>query len=92
MMENQYNYKFIDGDFSVEEAKTVLMTLITNKINFHSLNSFSDYVRFNGDSDKSKKRISELTTTREEILKLMNEAEKKGLKLYIKSTISIELI
>jgi hypothetical protein len=85
-------FKLVNGVFSAEEAKTVLMTLITNKINFHSLNSFSDYVRFNEDIDKSKKRISELTTTREEILKLMEEAEKKGMKLNIKSNISIELI
>lgn len=91
-MKNQYNYKFIDGDFSIEEAKTVLMTLITNKINFHNLNSFSDYVRFNGSAEKSKKRILELTKTREEILKLMEDAEKKGMKLNIKSNISIELI
>jgi len=85
-------FKLVNGVFSAEEAKTVLMTLITNKINFHSLNSFSDYVRFNEDIDKSKKRISELTTTREEILKLMEEAEKNGMKLNIKSNISIELI
>lgn len=91
-MENKYHYKFIDGDFSIEEAKTVLMTLITNKINFHSLKSFSDYVRFNEDIDKSKKRISELTTTREQILNLIELAENKGMKLTIKSNISIELI
>jgi len=91
-MKNQHEYKFIEGDFAIEEAKTLLMTLITNKINFHNLNSFSDYVRFNGDAEKSKTRISELNTTREEILKLIEEAEKKGLKLNIKSTISIDLI
>ena len=91
-MENKYQYKFIEGDFSTEEAKTVLMTLINNKINFHNLNSFSDYVKHNGNSEKSKKRISELITTREAILKLIEEAEKKELKLSIKSDISIELI
>lgn len=90
-MENEYNYKLIEGDFSIEEAKKMLMSLISSKINFHNLNSFSDYVRFNRDSKKLENRIAELTATREEILKLMKEAEKKGMKLNIKSTIVIEL-
>lgn len=91
-MENKYQYKFIEGDFSSEEAKTVLMTLINNKINFHNLNSFSDYVKNNGSSEKAKKRIAELTITRDAILELMEKAEKEGKKLSIKSDISIELI
>ena len=91
-MENKYQYKFIEGDFSSEEAKTVLMTLINNKINFHNLNSFSDHVKNNGSSEKAKKRIAELTITRDAILELMEKAEKEGKKLSIKSDISIELI
>lgn len=91
-MENKYQYKFIEGDFSSEEAKTVLMTLINNKINFHNLNLFSDYVKNNGSSEKAKKRIAELTITRDAILELMEKAEKEGKKLSIKSDISIELI
>ena len=90
-MGTQNEYKFIEGDFTAEEAKTLLMALITNKVNFHNLNSFSDYVRFNESAEKSKKRISELTGTREEILKLIDTAEKSGKKLNIKSVINIEL-
>jgi hypothetical protein len=90
-MEKQYKFKLIEGDFSIDEAKKMVMSLISSKINFHNLNSFSDYVRFNRDPKKVEKRIAELTTTREEILNLLEEAEKKGMKLNIKSTIAIEL-
>jgi hypothetical protein len=90
-MENEYNFKLIEGDFSIEEAKKMLMSLISSKINFHNLNSFSDYVRFNRDPKKLENRIAELTATREEILKLMEEAERQGMKLNIKSNITIEL-
>jgi hypothetical protein len=90
-MEKQYKFKLIKGDFSIDEAKKMVMSLISSKINFHNLNSFSDYVRFNRDPKKVEKRIAELTTTREEILNLLEEAEKKGMKLNIKSTIAIEL-
>lgn len=91
-MNNQHEYKFIEGDFASQEAKTLLMALITNKINFHNLNSFSDYVRFNESAETTKKRIQELNSTREDIIKLIEEAEKKGMKLKIKSSINIELI
>jgi len=90
-MENQHEYKLIDGEFAVEEAKKIVMSLLTSKINFHNLNSFSDYVRFNKDPEKLKKRVVELTATREEILKLMEKSEEKGMKLNIKSNITIEL-
>lgn len=91
-MSNQNEYKFIDGDFAAEQAKTLLFSLINYKIDFHSLDSFSDYVRFNGDSEKSKKRISELTIMRDELLKVIDAAEKNGAKLNIKSTIAVSLI
>lgn len=91
-MSEQHDYKFIEGDFSVEEAKMLLMSLINSKVNFHNLNSFSDYARFNKDIEKTNKRISELNVTQDEILKMMEEADVKGMKINIKSTISIELI
>lgn len=91
-MNKQHDYKFIEGDFSVEEAKMLLMSLINSKVNFHNLNSFSDYARFNKDIEKTNKRISELNVTQDEILKMMEEADSKGKKINIKSTISIELI
>ena len=91
-MMKKKQFKLIDGNFSTEEAKAVLMSLITSKINYHNLNAFSDFVRNNEVVDNSKARFLALTTTREDINKLIAEAEKNGMKLSIKSDISIELI
>lgn len=92
MKSNKYQYKLIEGDFSTEEAKKVLLSLINNKIDYHNLNAFSDFIRNNESLDKSKNRILELTKTREAISLLISEAKKSGLKLNIKSYITIELI
>ena len=92
-MENkELNFKLIDGEFSAEEAQKILMSLINNKIDFHSLFAFSNHIRFNGDVNGSKNRIEELTATREEIAEITKKANLEGYHFAIKSTISLELI
>ncbi|MFB9088019.1 hypothetical protein [Flavobacterium paronense] len=88
----KHQYKLIEGIFSTAEAKTVLMSVITSKINYHNLNAFSEFVRNNKAVENTKNRVLELTTTREDIIKLIEDAEKMGMKLNIKSDITIELI
>jgi hypothetical protein len=85
-------YKLVNGVFSAEEAQKIIMSLINSKIDFHNLNAFSDFIRHNSAADDSKSRIEELIQTREDIIKLIQEAEKKGKKLSIKSNISVALI
>lgn len=91
-IKNQHQFQFISGDFSAEEAKDLLMALISHKINFHNLHAFRDFVRFSGTPELSQKRISELTRTREEILKLLDEAVNTDKQLRIQSSIQIDLI
>lgn len=85
-------YKLISGDFSPEEANKIIMTLINSKIDFHNLFAFSNHIRFNNDLNTSKKRIEELTTTKDEITELIKKGIKRGCNFRIKSSISIELI
>ena len=46
---DKYQFKLIQGDFSPQDAKTVLMSVINSKINFHNLNAFSEFVKNNED-------------------------------------------
>ncbi|WP_293873427.1 hypothetical protein [Flavobacterium sp.] len=85
-------FKLVNGVFSTDEAKKIIMSLINSKIDFHNLNAFSDGIRNNSGINTSKSRIEALTQTRENIIKLIAEAEKNGMKLNIKSDIIIELI
>ena len=90
-MENNLNYKLIDGTFSVEEAEKILTTLFNYKIDYHNREDFSNYVRFNENIRSSKNRIEELKNTQQQIQKMMNEIKNLDLKLVIKGTITITL-
>ena len=89
---NMNEFKLVNGVFSAEEAQKIIVSLINSKIDFHNLNAFSDLIRNNTTVDNSKSKIEALTQTRHDIIELIEEAEKKGMKLNIKSNINIELI
>ena len=85
-------YKLVDGEFSAEEAQKIIMSLINSKIDFHNLIAFSNHIRFNNDANASKKRIEELTASKDEIIDLIKNGNQDGHHFRIKSTISIEVI
>ncbi|MFC6877019.1 hypothetical protein [Flavobacterium myungsuense] len=91
-MENQYDFKLIDGIFSPTDAGKVLTTLINNKINYHNLEDFSNHIRFNNDLKHSKKRVMELNQSTEDIKKILELAESNGFNLLVKSTIDIKFV
>jgi hypothetical protein len=90
-MEDNQIFKLIDGSFSIEDAEKVLTTLLNYKIDYHNREDFSNHIRFNKAIEHSKKRIQELTETKEQIKKLIQNSKSEDLKFVIKSTISIEL-
>ena len=89
---DKYQFKLIQGDFSPQDAKTVLMSVINSKINFHNLNAFSEFVKNNEDCEISKRRISVLTSSLEDINKLLEESDRNGMRLKINGDITIEFI
>lgn len=92
MEKQKHTFKLIDGEFSAEEAQKVLMSLLNNKIDFHSLYAFSNQIRFDNNDTVSGKRIEELTKTRTEIAALAQRAKAEGYHFVVKSDISIELV
>lgn len=85
------SYRLINGSFSPDAARQVLMSLINHKINFQQLNNWSHRERFGEDNPAAVKRVEELNQTREDIAQLIEEATAMGLKLSINSNIDIEL-
>lgn len=90
-MENNQEYKLIDGIFSADEADKILTTLLNYKIDYHNREDFSNHIRFNKDIEHSKKRIQELTETKEQIKNLIKNSKSEDINFVIKSNISIEL-
>lgn len=86
------NFKLINGVFNPSEAQKVVLDLINTKIKYHSLDSFSNHIRFNTDISSSKSRIEELNEMAESIKKLIEIAEQNNVQLQVNSEISIEFI
>lgn len=80
-MENEFEFELVNGNFSPEEAKTVINSLINSKINFHNLEDFSNSIRFNSDSSNSKIRIEQLNEIKTKINQLLTEANSKNLSV-----------
>ena len=62
---NSLTFKLIDGDFTAEEARDILLALVNHKISHHEMNAFSNQVRFN--KKPSVDRLEILKQTREKI-------------------------
>jgi len=83
------HHLLIDGEFSTEEAQTILMTLIGNKIRFHQQENLSHEERFGGSSERSRVRIDQLLQTRSDLTAVINEAKASGERLTINCNIEI---
>ncbi len=81
--------KLIEGNFSPEDAKEVLLELINHKINFHSLKNFSSEERFGQAIEGSKKRIDYLKKAKEKIVKIIDTAKHTNSHLRLESSINI---
>lgn len=62
----------IDGDFSAEDAREILIDLINKKIQFHSLKSHEKWEKSGTIDLNGQKRIKELEQARANILELTN--------------------
>ncbi len=85
-------YELINGDFSPNDSLEILTHLLQEKINYHSMRSFSRVIRHGLEDKASLVRIDELKQTREDIKALVERAREEGKTLSIRSNISIDLI
>lgn len=86
------NFKLIDSSFTVDEAKQVLLTLLNNKIQFHSHRVFSNDERFGIDDKFSKNRIVELEEIRKELIDYFNTLGDTDQKINLTSVVNIEIL
>ncbi len=84
--------KLIDGSFSPEESKEILMSVFLSKLQFHKVKNFNSQ-ETSGKSDiVASKRINEIRKSIDKLLKLIASAEKRNSKLEIKSEVFIRLV
>lgn len=61
-------FKLIDGEFTIAEARELILSLLEYKINFHSRENFRSEIRQGRRDDRSLNRKQELQSTRERFL------------------------
>ena len=82
----------IEGNFSDEEAKEILMSIFLAKINFHEKKIFSSQIRFGKDDEIAVNRIPKLKKEIEKMLQIISEAKLHNKRLLITSKIDISLV
>lgn len=91
IMNNAENLTLIEGSFSCEEAKEILMNLFSTKMQFHKMKNFSSLERFGKGDEHALNRISKLKESTEILVKLLEKAHLEKKKLIIHSNINIVL-
>jgi histidinol phosphatase-like PHP family hydrolase len=91
-LSNKHHYCLIDGEFTADEARRVLMTLISDKIKFHQMNQLGHEERHGQVNPAVAKRIEELGQTRDAVNQLVEAARAQGFRFKINSRIDIELM
>lgn len=82
----------IEGDFSFDEAKEIVMSMFSSKINFHNIQNWSSQERFGKDDAIAQKRIPELRNEIKKLEEFLLEAKAKNKKLVVSSEINISLL
>jgi len=88
-METNLNLSLINGFYSPEEAKEILMNVFASKIQFHELKNLRSMVTSDCEDETSIIRVKQLKKSVEELNELLKKANESNLELSIQSTIKI---
>ncbi len=89
IMAEKLEFNLVLGNYSPEEAATVLLSLINSKINFHELETFRQVERGEGHPERSKRRVQELTESRQQVRGLLERSKQDGLTITLKGVIQV---
>lgn len=90
-MKKEQSFKLIEGCFSPKESREIIISVFNSKIQFHKIKNFSSQERFGKEDETAVNRIPELKKCMEELLVLLDEAEKHGQNLELNSMITIQI-
>ncbi len=90
-MTQELHVDLIDGQFSAEDARELLIDLFSRKTNFHEIRNFSSKERFGKEDHRHVNRIAKLTKNKQQLIQFFNELEKFGKRISIKSMVEIKV-
>lgn len=91
-MQKELQADLIDGYFTIEDARELLVDLFSRKTNFHEIKNFSANERFGKDDPVHVNRITALTTSMDQLTALFREIEGSNKKLIVRSVVSIVVV
>jgi hypothetical protein len=90
-METNLNLSLINGFYSPEEAKEIIMNVFASKIQFHELKNLRSLVTRDVEDEVSIMRVRQLKSSVDEFNKLLDLAQENDLELSIQSSIEITM-
>ena len=88
-MQQEHTITLIEGAFSPDDAREILMRLISDKIRFHELKNFSSMERFGQYDASAQKRLPELSASMKSLEEVLEQAKQEKVQLRVSSQITI---
>lgn len=89
---NTTEIDLINGIFSAEQGRDIILNLLNHKIHFQTVKSLSYWEKTGNKDHDSLKRLEELKESRDYILKLFNDPDFEKKNLSIASKIQIQFV
>jgi len=90
-MESNLELSLINGIYTTEEAKEILMNVFASKIQFHELKNLRSMVTNDTEDETSILRVRQLKQAVEQFNQLLRQAKENNFELSIRSSIQISL-
>jgi hypothetical protein len=91
-MEEKKEFKIIDGSFTPEQARDILLTIINGKINHHVMEGFSSRIKDGKDMTHSEIRIREMQKIKESLLDIIDNAKQQKMNLQLLGILEVKAI
>ncbi len=91
-MSNENSFYLIKGEFSPEEAREVLLSLFSFKIQFHENKLLSDRIRGIDNEEKSLNRLRDLRASKNKIQELLSQYSDLNSQLQIEAEVQFSLV
>ncbi len=88
-MKSDNKCSLIDGVFTPQEAREILLNIFSSKIQFHKTKNFSSKERNGTEDVTTNNRILQLKSSMEKLEFYINKCEQSGESLIVKSDIII---
>lgn len=90
-MDSNLELSLINGIYTTEEAKEILMNVFASKIQFHELKNLRSMVTNDTEDETSILRVRQLKQAVEQFNQLLRQAKENNFELSIQSSIQISL-